>query len=156
SALSVTGGRSVGKVPKTKFGEFFSVESASTLAEGLFEDRKQYLEYTNHKIEQDALVAATHIAADVKGLTVGRKPRLTIKRLRADLRARSPYGSGQPAIRVDDAAVEGVDIDGHKLVVELNINPFQRCDTQAKLLVAADDPAFVKDSGDALFMRTPR
>jgi hypothetical protein len=42
------------------------------------------------------------------------------------------------------------------LIVELNPTPFQQYDTLAKLLVAADDPAFVAESGNALFMRTER
>jgi hypothetical protein len=29
---------------------------------------------------------------------------------------------------------------------------FRQCDTRSKLLAAADDPAFVKESGDCLFM----
>jgi hypothetical protein len=96
------------------------------------------------------------VNTEVFGFAIGRKPRLRIERLRADLRARSPLGSGQPAIRVGDVAIDGVAIDGHRLMVELDTEPFRRFDTHAKLLVAADDPAFVQQSGDALFMRTPR
>jgi hypothetical protein len=156
SALPVTGGRSVANIPATRFDDFFSIESAKTTAEGLFEDHTKFLDFTNHKIEQDALVAVTQATAEVNTMIVGRKPRLTIKHLRGEVRARSPLGSGLPAIRVGELAVDGVDIDGHRLIVELNPLPFQRFDTYAKLLVAADDPAFVKDSGDALYMRTGR
>jgi hypothetical protein len=157
SSLPVTGGRSVARIARTQFDDLFQIESASTFAEGLFEDRRQFLEFTNHRIEEDALTAATHVNAEVHGLAVGRKPRLTIKRLRAELHAKSPYGSGQPAIRVgNDVAIEGVDIDGHRLIVELDTAPFQRFDTHAKLLVAADDRAFVAESGESLFMRRPR
>src|SRR5262245_11012130 len=156
SALPVSGGRSVANIPSTRFDDYFSIDSARTFAEGLFEDRSQFLAYTNHAIEQDALVAATQATAEVKTMVVGRKPRLTIKRLRAELRARSPYGSDLPGIRVGDVAVDGVDVDGFRLVVELNPVPFQRFDTYAKLLVAADDAAFVRESGDALYMHTPR
>lgn len=156
SALPVTGGRSVATIPRTRFDDYFSIESAKTFTEGLFEDRKQFLDFTNHQIEQDALVAATQAIAEVNTMIVGRQPRLTIKHLRGELRARSPLGSSLPAVRVGDLAVDGVDIDGHRLIVDLNPVPFQRFDTYAKLLVAADDPAFVKDSGDSLYMRTAR
>jgi hypothetical protein len=157
SSLPVTGGRSVARLGRTAFDDYFRIESASTFAEGLFEDRRQFLAFTNHTVEEDALSAATTVHADVEGMVVGRSPRLTIKKLRAELRARSPLGSGQAAIRVgDNTTIEGVDIDGHRLIVELDHAPFQRFDTHAKLLVAADDPAFVKASGGALFMRTPR
>jgi hypothetical protein len=156
SALTASGGRSVGLISAMNFQDYLSVRSASTLAEGLFEDPKQFLDFTYHRIEEDALTAVTNVNAEVHGFVVGQKPRLTIQRLRADLRARSPLGSGQAAIRVGDVAIDGVDIDGYRLIVELDTAPFQRFDTHAKLLVAADDPAFVKESGDRLFMRTPR
>lgn len=155
SALTVSGGRCTARIPRTQFDEFFSVDSATTFAEGLFDDAKAFEEFTNHRVPEHALTASTHVRAEVLGLVVGQKPRLTIKRLRAELQARSPQGSGQPAIRVaKEAAVDGVVIDGHRLVVQLNAAPFQRFDTHAKLLVAADDPAFVKQYGDALFMTT--
>ncbi|HEX4568478.1 MAG TPA: hypothetical protein VH138_17725 [Vicinamibacterales bacterium] len=159
SALTVSGGRSIGRIPPTRFDEFFSVDSASTFAEGLFEDPKQFLDSTNHLVEEDTLTAVTHVNAEVNGLVIGREPRLTIKRVRADLRGRSPLGSGQPAIRVGDLAdvfIDGIEIGGRRLIVELDTAPFQRFDTLAKLLVAADDPAFVEESGECLFLRTPR
>jgi hypothetical protein len=43
-------------------------------------------------------------------------------------------------------------IDGHELVVEFAVKLFQLHDTRSKLLAAADDPAFVRESGDSLFM----
>jgi hypothetical protein len=46
-----------------------------------------------------------------------------------------------------------VSIDGHALNVQLATDVFQKCDTRSKLLAAADDPAFVKASGDSLLMR---
>ncbi len=154
SSLTVTGGRSVARIARTQFEDFFGIESASTFAEGLFDDPAQFLAFTNHQVEEQALRAVTRVAAEVNGLTVGRKPRLAVQRARAELTAVSALGSGQTAIRIGNVALEGVSVDGHRLIVELNTAPFQRCDTHAKLLVAADDPAFVKESGDALFMTT--
>jgi hypothetical protein len=173
SSLPVTGGRSVANIPRTRCEDLFSVESAKTFAEGLFEDRDRFREYTHRRVEQDTLVASTRVYADVKGLSIGRTPRMTIARLRADFGARSPLGSGQPTITVADVkadgkhaskddgkeggvSIEGVEIDGHTLIVELNVEPFQRLNTHAKLLAAADEPEFVKASGDALLMRTAR
>jgi len=155
SALPVSGGRSVARLSKTTFDELFQIGGASTSAEGLFEDRGQFLAWTNHRVAEDALVAVTHAAADVEQLVVGRKPRLSIARLRAELHARSPLASGEPSIRVGDGTtIAGVDIDGHKLLVRLDLAPFQRFDTRARLLAAVDDPAFVKASGGALFLTT--
>jgi len=147
SALTVSGGRCSARIPRTQFEEFFGVDSATTFAEGLFDDQQLFEAFTNHRVPEQALTASTRVRAEVLGLFVGQRPRLTIKRLRAELHARSPQGSGQPAIRVPkEVAVDGVVIDGHRLIVELDPLPFQRFDTHARLLAAADDPAFVKES----------
>ena len=45
-------------------------------------------------------------------------------------------------------------VDGHGLVVELALPIFQKYDTRSKLLTAADDPNFVRESGDCLFMKS--
>src|SRR5262249_38848831 len=57
SSLPVTGGRSIARIPRTQFDEFFAIDSASTFAEGLFEDRHQFLALTNHQVEEQALRA---------------------------------------------------------------------------------------------------
>jgi hypothetical protein len=156
SALTVVGGRSVGRIPATEFGDFFKIRSASTFAEGLFDDRKAFLALTNHQVEEQTLTATTRVRAEVNGLVIGDEPRLTIRKLRAALTGTTPLGSGQPSIRVDqDVVIEGVAIDKYRLIVELQPTTFQRLDTQAKLLVAADDPAFLTSGGDAVFLRTP-
>ncbi len=156
SALTVVGGRSVSRIPATEFGDFFKIKSASTFAEGLFDDRKAFLALTNHQVEEQTLTATTRVRAEVNGLVVGDEPRLTIRKLRAALTGTTPLGSGQPSIRVDqDVVIEGVTIDKYRLIVELQPTTFQRLDTQAKLLVAADDPAFLTSGGDAVFLRTP-
>ena len=153
SALLVTGGRSVAQLNRTQFGEFFDVQSATTLAEGLFEDTAGFIEVTHHRAEEQGLAAVSRARTEVNGLSVGRKPRMTIERIRAELTNRSPGHSGQPSIRVgDDTAIDGISIDGHRLVVELNTGPFLRHDTHAKLLAAVDDPQFVEDAGEMLFM----
>src|SRR5215467_12407463 len=155
SSLPVTGGRSVARIPRTAFEDFFSVESASTFAEGRFDDAGQLVEKTHHRVQEDSLTATTTVNADVVGLAVGRKPRLTVGHLHASLTARSPLGSGEPAIQIGkDTVLEKVAVDGHSLIVELDLTPFQRCDTHAKLMTAADDHAFVRASGGALFMQT--
>jgi hypothetical protein len=156
SSLPVAGGRSTSRVGPPPPNSFFNIDTAETFAEGLFENRDQFRAFTLGEVEQDALVALTRVRADVRGFTLGQKFRLTIKRICAELLSRSPRGSGQPSLRIGEIALDGIDFNGHRLVVELDPSPFQRFDTHAKLLVAADDPAFVKESGDALFMLTPR
>jgi hypothetical protein len=155
SSLTVAGGRSVARIPRTAFEDFFSVESASTFAEGRFDDAHQLIEKTHHRVQEDSLTATTTLNADVVSLSIGRKPRVTIGHLHASLTSRSPLGSGEPAIQVAKSTViEKVAVDGHSLIVELDLAPFQRCDTHSKLMIAADDPAFVAESGRALFMHT--
>ena len=124
----------------------------------LFDDRKAFLALTNHQVEEQTLTATTRVRAEVNGLVVGDlvgdEPRLTIRKLRAALTGTTPLGSGQPSIRVDkDVVIEGITIDKYRLIVELQPTTFQRLDTQAKLLVAADDPAFLTSGGDAVFVR---
>jgi hypothetical protein len=153
SALLVTGGRSVAQLTRTQFDDFFEVESANTVAEGFFEDTAAFIEVTHRRAHEQALVAVSRARTEVNGLAVGRKPRLTIKRIRAELTNRSAGHSGQPSIRIGkDTAIDGISIEGHRLVVDLNTGPFIRHDTHAKLLAAVDDPAFVTKSGETLFM----
>jgi hypothetical protein len=153
SALLVTGGRSVATLQRTTFDEFFEVESANTVTEGFFEDLKGFVDVTNHKAEEQSLTAVSRARAEVVGLSVGRKPRMTIKRVVAELTNRSAGHSGQPAIRIGkDVAIDGISIDGHRLVVELNTKPFLKHDTHARVLAAADDAKFVEEAGESLFM----
>jgi hypothetical protein len=155
SSLTVAGGRSVARIPGAAFDGFFSIESATTLAEGLFDDPNQFREFTFHRVAESTLTASSRAFVEVNGLVVGRAPQLRVGRLRAELTGRGPLASGQPAIRVGrDTLIEKITVDGHPLIVELDPGPFQRLDTYAKLLTAADDPAFVKESGTALFMHT--
>ena len=153
SALLVTGGRSVSQLKRTQFDDFFEVDSASTLAEGLFEDTAAFVEVTHRRAEEQTLAAVSRARTEVNGLAVGRKPRLLVGRIRAELTNRSAGFSGQPSIRIGkDTVIDGISIEGFKLVVELNTMPFIQCDTHAKVLAAVDDPKFVTKSGETLFM----
>jgi len=156
ASLPVAGGRSVSRVGPPKPNDFFHVDSAETFAEGLFENHDRFREFTLGKREQDSLVAVTRVFTEVNGFAIGKKFRLTVKRMRAEIVSRSPLASSQPSVRIADAVIEGVDINGHRLKVDLDPKPFQKYDTHAKLLAACDDPDFVEKYGDALFLRTPR
>jgi hypothetical protein len=154
SALPVTGGRSVSRIPRTDFSGFASFESASTLAEGFFDDRQGAIALSNHQVREDSLQATTRVQADVRRLTVGREQRLKIARLAAELRAHSPGVSGEPPIAPGTTVVDGVTIDGFRLRVDLGLDIFKRYDTHAKLLTALDDPKFVRSRGRQLFLTT--
>jgi hypothetical protein len=153
SSLTVAGGRSVSKAKATRFGEWVAFGAATTSAEGLFDDVKQQIEMSFGRVAEEALTTSTRVSADVTNLTVGDKPKLTIKHLNGSLTSRSPTGSGEPAIAVgNDTAIDGVSIGGYGLVVDLAVPVFQKYDTRSKLLMAADDPQFVRRSGKSLFM----
>jgi hypothetical protein len=154
SALPVTGGRSVARIPRTDFKGFASFESAATFAEGLIDDRDGAVALSNHQVREDSLRTTTRVQAEVRQLTVGRDKRLRIEHLAAELRAHSPAASGEPPITPGDVKIEGVTIDGARLRVELDFKIFERYDTYAKLLTAMDDPGFVRSHGRQLFLTT--
>ena len=154
SALVVTGGRTVSKLGPTKIDEFFEVESASTLAEGVFEDKAAFVEVTHRRQQEHTLTAVSRARAEVE--RHGRRQETA-----ADDRAH-PRRAHQSQRRLSAASrrfasartrvIDGISIEGFKLVVELNTKPFLQCDTHAKLLAAVDDPKFVAKSGETLFM----
>jgi hypothetical protein len=157
SFLTVVGGRTQAKAGATRFGEWVSFASAATSAEGVFDDLKQQIEFSYHRVAQDSLTMTTRVSADVTGLSVDETPNLTIKRVHAAMTARSPEGpegNNEPPIAVDkETTIDGVAIDGLGLVVELAVPVFQRYDTWSKLVAAADDPEFARSSGSLLLQQ---
>lgn len=153
SSLTVAGGRSVSRVPGKQFGNIVRFGSAFTSAEGIFDDTKQAIEMTFGRVAEGTLTTSTMVTAELQELVIGIKPQLTIHRLRATLNARSPDGDGQTPIALgDDTVIEGASIDGHRLIVELNMPLYQEFNTLAKLIASADDPDFVSEHGTCLFM----
>jgi hypothetical protein len=157
SSLTVTGGRSVSRIAGGHFGDELQFGAASTFAEGLFDNPAKPADVPWGQVREDTMTTSTRVSAEIRDLVVGIKPKLTVKRLRSELTSRSPVGGGEPPIRVEDndrTVVQGVDIDGHALTVELDLAGVQRADTRAKLVAAADDPQFVEEYGRAFFMRS--
>jgi hypothetical protein len=141
SSLGVSGGRSQSKIDGQAFGEIIKFGSAFTLAEGLFDDEKQAAAVTDHRGKQSELDSTTTVTAEIREVSVGVKPIVSLKRVRGTLVSRAPHGSGEPSIGpARDTTIQGVDIGGHGLVVDLNVSFFQKYDTRSKVLAAADDP----------------
>ena len=156
SSLTVAGGRSRQRAGVARFGEFISFAGAMTNAEGLFDDVQRQIDVTFGKVPEDYLTTSTRVGADVTGLSVGNRPKLTIKRLFATFTSKSAAASREPAIALGaETTIEGVAIDGVPLAVELAVPIFQKYDTRSKLLTAAEDPQFVREWGDLLYMRAP-
>lgn len=158
SSLMPVGGRSHSTVNGKSYEGLVSFGAASTLAEGLFDNHRKAVQASYGRLPEDSMVATTRVSAEIHDVVVGTGPTLKVKLLRATLHSLSPLGSGQPSIRPiyarKQTAIEAVFIDGHELVVDLNLPIFTKFDTQAKLLAAVDDPGFVKLHGHALFMRS--
>jgi hypothetical protein len=156
STLPITGGRLRSHVPRSRFGEFVRFGTATTLAEGVFDNQKHVLAHSLGRMREDELTATTRVNAEVRDAVIGKSPVLRVKRLHASITARSPLASNEPSIKLDeDTTIEGVSIDRYKLLVELNKGLFQKYDTHSKLRVAADDKKFVRDHGHCLLLTTP-
>jgi hypothetical protein len=158
SALPVTGGRTSSTIKKTSFGKYVSFESASTSAEGFLTSTKQAVAISQGRLEREQASTATTVRADVKGLVVGTKPKLEVKRVVAALGAKSAPVGQETSVRVQsDSSIEGVSIGGHRLEIKLSASLFQRCDTCEKLLadVAAPTPKTAKDHQHHLLSRAP-
>jgi hypothetical protein len=153
SSLSAAGGRSTSKASKGGFGDLVRFGSASTFAEGLFDDPTKWIDTLCGDLSEDTLTTTTKVSAEVRDIAVNAKAAFTAKRIKGGFVAHSARGSGEPSIALDnDTVVDGAAIGGFKLVVELNTKLFQQYDTLSKLRTAADDPKFVKQNGAGLFM----
>jgi len=145
SSLTVAGGLSRNKGTELNFERngrrYVHIKSAETFAEGVYDDVKRHEDLTHRLVTADALTTTTNVWAEIKGLTAGLNPVLTIEHLKASFKAISPAASGEPAIRVEQATIEGVAIGGVPLIVKTVPSVFQEYDTHSKLLRALDDPA---------------
>jgi hypothetical protein len=148
SSLSAAGGRSISKAGRGRFGDVISFGSASTFAEGLFDDSRKWAESLCGDVPEDTLTASVSVRAEVRDIAVKAATTFTAKRIVGGFSGKSARSSGEPTLGLhDDTAVEGVAVGGYKLVVELNTKLFQRYDTLSKLRTAADDPRFVRENG---------
>ena len=158
SSLSVVGGRSVAtfRGPAENFKGYLSFDSATTFAEGQFDDRKQAIALTHGKVREETLVTSTRVRAEINRLTVGTEKRLTIGRMVAELRSISPRrGASEPTIPVGEVEIGGLAIDGFGLRVIFDSTPFVEHDTHAKLARMISKAAFAKQYRPAV-LRQPR
>ena len=129
SSLSVVGGRSVAtfRGPAENFKGYLSFDSATTFAEGKFDDRKQAIALTHGKVREETLVTSTRVRAEINRLTVGTEKRLTVGRMVAELRSTSPRrGASEPTIPVGEVEIGGLAIDGFGLRVIFDSDPVRR------------------------------
>ncbi len=154
SSLSVVGGRSVSTFsgPAEKYKGYLSFESATTFAEGKFDDLKKAIALTHGKVREETLVTSTRVRAEINRLTVGTEKRLTVGRMVAELRSTSPRrGASEPTIPVGEVDISGLAIDGFGLRVVFDANVFVEHDTHAKLPRMVTKAAFAKKYGPQFF-----
>ena len=155
SSLPAVGGRSRSKAGRGRVGNVVSYGSASTLAEGLFDDLDDLADVLCRDGCEDTLTATMRVQAEVRNVTLGMNPVFTARRVSGGFTATSAKASGEPSIKVSsETGIDGAALGRHKLIVELNTKLFQQHDTLSKLRSAADDPKFVRDRGKGLFLHT--
>jgi hypothetical protein len=154
SSLPVVGGRSTRRSPDPrKVQGLPQFESASTFAEGKFDDRAQAIELTHGRVQEETLVTPTRVRAEINKLTVGTEKRLTVGRMVAELLSASPKGgSGEPSIPVGEVSITGLAIDGFRVRITFNSKPFIEHDTHARVLRGVASRAFVKQHGRQFFV----
>jgi hypothetical protein len=152
SSLTVSGGRSSGRIGGTEFGKFLRVDSAETSANGEFADADRALRLSHRQLRADEVETTTVVWADVKGLKVGDDPVLGIGHLYARLEGRSPELNAETLIQPADLKIDNVSIGGFRLNVVLDYRMYATHDTKAKLLAAAADPSLDRDHA-ATFLR---
>ncbi len=155
SALSVAGGRSEWKDSGIRFGKSFRVARAVTSATGLVDSLRDAIRVTHGKLPADALSATTTVTARVRGVEVGgappakrgdpREPLMKVADVSASMTSRSAEPGHESSVVVDNAAISVVTFDGHRLRVDVNIEPFKRHDTRAKVLAAKE---IIQQHGD--------
>jgi hypothetical protein len=163
SALSQAGGRSVWSDTNIRLGKAFRVSFAFTSAEGLYDNREHAIEVTYGKRKAETLNAVTIVRAELRDMSVGgapplkandpREPEFRVRRLAGALTSRSQPPGRETSVHLNEAVYDGVSIDGHELIVDVNEELFRAHDTHGKLAKALSGAAFVKEHG-AHFGRT--
>ncbi len=149
SCLPGVGGRSVWTIEgaeaakaNEKFKGYLSFESASTFAEGKFDDLKQAIELTHRKVREETLATTTLVRAEITGLTIGSEKRVTAGRLAVALESTNPKDRGEAPISVTEIIFEDFKIDGIPLAVDFDRKVFNEHDTHAKVVRAAASDQF--------------
>lgn len=159
SCLPATGGYAEGRSGPQNFHDIISFESAVTKASGDFINPARAAKFTLGNHGQNTLPARTSVTVEVRGLRVvnqgpNSKRTLTCGLVSAELHSEARRRGGQPLITAK-VALEGLELDGHGLIVEFNDKLFSRYSTKAKLCEAYEsDNAFHRKHG-AWFFHPP-
>jgi hypothetical protein len=160
SALPTVGGRSDWRDRDIKIGKSFRIARAETSATGLVDNLRDAVKATHGRLTAEALTATTTVSARVRGLEVGGaaplkkgdepEPLMSVSDVTATLVSRSAQPGHESSVIVGDAAISTVTFDSpvhgrYKLDVAIDIAPFKRCDTRAKIVA---DSSILQKHGD--------
>ena len=157
SALTVAGGLSRAGVSKRlRVAPWLTIGGAATTAEGGFDDLKQAIEMTWHRVDEGALTTSTRVSAVITDLDLKLDPnRLTASTLRATLQGTSPKDQSGTPIRIGrDTDVKGLQIDGYPLTVVIDRNRFETADTFEKIVAGEPSPAARRRRAGAVVLTT--
>jgi hypothetical protein len=155
SSLGLSGGRSRSELKGRSFGDIIKYDSATTFAEGLFDDPRHAAAVTDHEGYQDELMTTTTVWSEVRGLSVGVKPVFTAKRIKGSLVSRTPLPGAEPPIApTRETTIQGAAISGFGLQVLFNVAVFQEFNTHAKLVAATHDAKQARALERHLLLRT--
>lgn len=149
SALSISGGRSVWRDRDIKIGRSFRIGSAETSAEGLVDSLRDAIRVTHRKLAAEALSATTRVSARCRGVVIGGappagpnaepEPTMSVADVSATLLSRSAGPGHESSVTVEAATLTTLTFESpvhgrFKLDVGLDIEPFKKCDTRAKVI----------------------
>ena len=149
SALAITGGRSVWRDRYIKLGRSFRIRSAETSAEGLVDSLRDAVRVTNRQLSAEALTATTRVSSRCRGVEIGGapavrrtdepEPTMSVADVSAALLSRSARPGHESSVNIEGATLTTMTFDSpvhgrFKLDVGLDIEPFRKCDTRAKVI----------------------
>lgn len=125
AAISIAGGASESKGARRKYGDYLTVGSSTASAFGTFDDRKQAIAMTHHKVAEDSLTSTTTASAEINDIVADSK-RILVKQVSVSMTATPALGNGQSSIRIGrKTTIRGVEIDGHVLQITLDLKRFE-------------------------------
>jgi hypothetical protein len=131
STLPVTGGRAESNVGPQTLDKWVSFDAVATSAHGDYVDAAAGVATTRGEAAFDAVPTETRVKSEVRGLSI--LGRVHVGRAAVGLVSQSATGGGQPAIRLEGNALEGVRIDDSPLAITLAEDFYRECDTKDKL-----------------------
>jgi len=153
SALTVAGGLSRADVTKRlRIAPWLTIGGASTVAEGGFDDLKQAVEMSWHRVKEDTLATSTKVSATITDFDLTLDPnRLTATLLRAALEGSHPTDKSGTPVRLGRATdVKGLQIDGYPLTVVIDRERFEAADTFDKLV--AGEPRSARGASSSIIL----